>query len=225
MKAYPTNHKLCRTLGGRFVFPFIVIAFSSFFFRQAYAQTDSVAVPSDIPPHEGNLNIAIQNAIDAGTLSNTVFHLEPNGYYVLTKTITVPAGEHLTIVAPEPGGTQETALPQIVWSSSEQMWDPPYHFKYQYNFDCYGDITLKNIWLYYATTNGDKIQSSLVIQDNPAANESGKGEFGIFEGVIFYYAGIGAEASGSVSVKAKHFKRNTQNIPGCRTDAAMPGLN
>ena len=45
-------------------------------------------------------NDAVTAAINAGTLSNTIFKLESgfNGYYVLSGTITVPEGSTLTIV-------------------------------------------------------------------------------------------------------------------------------
>jgi len=170
----------------------------------ASAQIDTVQVPSDIPPGEGNLNKAVETAVAAGTLSETVFQLEPKGYYILTGTITVPAGEHLTIVAPEPGKNQDKAPPQIIWSSAGNV-------NTRCNFDCYGDITLKNVWLLYANTNGSQVQSSLQIQDDPAANESGKGEVGLFEGVIFDYSCCPANASGVVGVTAKHFKGTFKN--------------
>ncbi len=168
------------------------------------AQIDTVFVRSDVYPGEGALNAAVKDVISAGHLFNTVFKLEPNGYYVLTSTITVPAGDHLTIVAPAPGNTQETAPPQILWTSSQNV-------DTQFNFDCYGDITLENIWLYYANTDGQQIRSSLQIQDDPAANASGKGERGCFDGVIFDYAACPQNASGAVGITAKHFKGTFKN--------------
>jgi hypothetical protein len=165
-----------------------------------------VNVPSDIPPGEGNLNNAVEAAIAAGTLSNTVFELEPNGYYILTRTITVPAGEHLTIiVAPELGQTQETAPPQFVWSSNIEL------FKYSTMLDCYGDITLKNLWIRYANTEGQQIGANIQIQDDPEANASGKGEIGVFENVIFDYSATPPNASGAVGVTANHFKGTFKN--------------
>ena len=59
-----------------------------------HAQKDTVYVESD-GETGGNLNAAVQTAIDAGKLSTTVFKLESLGYYILTGTITVPVGEHL----------------------------------------------------------------------------------------------------------------------------------
>ncbi|MCI0561205.1 MAG: hypothetical protein MN733_22190, partial [Nitrososphaera sp.] len=83
-----------------------------------FAQKVTVNVASDFGVGEGSLNRAVQTAVTAGTLSNTVFMLEPYGLYILTGTIVVPVGQHLEIVGPVPGNTQETAPPQIVWTSS-----------------------------------------------------------------------------------------------------------
>ena len=97
-----------------------------------------VNVPSDFGVGEGSLNNAIATAIGGGTLSNTVFQLEQYGLYILSGTITVPMGQHLTIVGPAPGTDQNSAPAQIVWTASS---GPTKNF----NFDCYGDITLKNV--------------------------------------------------------------------------------
>ncbi|NMB83215.1 MAG: hypothetical protein GYA14_15510, partial [Ignavibacteria bacterium] len=92
-----------------------------------------VKVASDNPPSEGNLNKAVTAAITAGTLNNTVFELEPYGYYVLTGTIGVPAGMTLTITAPAPGTTQATAPPQVVWSGTGGL-------NRDYQFEVFGNI-------------------------------------------------------------------------------------
>lgn len=201
------NRRGLSVLAGLFVF----VALAMIFAMPVIAQKDTLNVPSDLPPGEGNLNKAVQAAITAGTLSNTVFKLEPYGYYILTGTINVPAGEHLTIIAPEPGQTQETAPPQIVWSSSSNMWRDSYYFKYTNMFDCHGDITLKNVWLLYANTKGQQIGANIQIQDDSLATASGKGELAEFDGVIFDYSGVPANASGAVGVTAKHFKGTFRN--------------
>lgn len=85
---------------------------------------------------------------------------------------------------------QETSPPQIVWSSSSEMWRDVYYFKYTFMFDCYGDITLKNVWLLYANTEGQQIGANIQIQDDPEANATGKGEVAEFDGVIFDYSGV-----------------------------------
>ena len=87
-----------------------------------YAQKDTVYVQDvyDTGGEEGTLNDAVREKIDAGTLSNTVFELKLHGLYILSSTITAPAGETLEIVAPLPGNTQETAPPMIAWTSSDE---------------------------------------------------------------------------------------------------------
>jgi len=170
----------------------------------AHAQPDTLTVPDFFDPSqggEGTLNTAVTNAINGGTLSTTVFKLIPFGYYVLNSTITVPAGTHLTIVAGEPGTDQPSAPPQIVWSSSTGLAT-------FFNFDCFGDITLKNIWILYANTSGNQTGTSLRIEDSP---DEVNGQHGTFEGVLFDYSQIGADGSGAVSVTSRHFRGKFTN--------------
>jgi hypothetical protein len=164
-----------------------------------YGQT-VVQVPSDFTG-EGNLNNAVQTAINSGTLSNTIFELEPFGYYILTGTIVVPVGQHLQIVAPKPGNTQTTAPPQIVWTASGGVTT-------DFNFEVYGSITMKNVWLRYANTAGVQIGSSLQIQNNPDPNAQ---ETAYFEGVIFDYSQVPSNASGAVGITADHFVGTFKN--------------
>jgi hypothetical protein len=163
-----------------------------------FAQT-TVKVASDNPPAVGNLNTAIQAAIDGGTLTNTVFELEAAGYYVLTGTINVPAGQTLTIVAPEPGTTQLTSPPQILWVTTTSI-------DKTFMFNCVGDIKLKNIWLYFATTAGDQVGSCICLQDDPTSTARRI----TLEGVILDYCPI-AYGGGSVNIACKHFIGNFIN--------------
>lgn len=169
------------------------------------AQTDTVDVLDmfDVGGGEGTLNTAVQAKIDAGTLSNTVFRLKPYGLYVLSSTITVPAGKKLTLVAPDPGATQETAPPMICWTPSSGV-------STTFNFDCYGDIHMKNIWLLYATTNtdglGTQVGSALEIDQDTTDNVN----YGVFENVIFNYAPI-SNGGGAVTVTAAHARLKFTN--------------
>ncbi|MGA9121103.1 MAG: T9SS type A sorting domain-containing protein [Bacteroidota bacterium] len=166
------------------------------------AQTDTVDVPSDRGHGEGGLNAAVSAAIGSGTLSKTVFRLEPFGYYILDSTITVPAGTRLTIVAPEPGMTQQTAPPMIVWSSRDGI-------STSRNFRCFGDITLKNIWLLSANTAGNQTFTGLKIEDSP---DTIHGQLGTFVGVLFDYFPIpGEDAGGAVTVASRHFRGTFSN--------------
>jgi len=165
------------------------------------AQTDTVQVPSDLPLAEGNLNAAVKNAVDAGKLSNTIFLLESNGYYVLTDSILVPAGEHLTMITPEPGNTQETAPPQIRWTANDDV-------NRSYFFLCYGDLTLKNVWLLCADTEGTQLGACIIFRDNPLEMVQHKCNF---DGVIIDYFPITTLAGGSVTVACKNFKGTFKN--------------
>ncbi|MBC7185872.1 MAG: T9SS type A sorting domain-containing protein [Calditrichaeota bacterium] len=166
-------------------------------------QKDTVYVASDLAG-EGNLNVAVQEKINAGTLSRTVFKLERLGYYIITGTITVPQGEHLEIVGPPVGRTQEEAPPQIVWTSSGGVAT-------NFMFDCFGDLTMKNVWLRYANTAGAQVGTTIQFEDDPVANESGKGEVGVFEDVVFEYSSCPPNAGGAVTVTAKRFRGTFKN--------------
>ena len=168
----------------------------------AWSQPDTIDVPSDFGVGEGGLNSAITSA--STPLSNHVFRLAQYGLYILSATVTVPAGDHLTILGPVPGSSQAEAPAQIIWTSNTA---PNKNF----NFDCYGDITLKNLWLLYADASGTQYGSSLQMEDNPAANSSGKGERGDFDGVIFDYSECPANAGGAVCITAAHFKGTFKN--------------
>ncbi len=175
-----------------------------------YAQTDTVTVTSDLTTStEGNLNKAIGDIIVADSinhtnnLSNTVFKLEPYGYYILTATITTPPHSHLYLVGPDPGNTQATSLPQVVWTSSGGVTTT-------YNFDCYGDVTMKNVWILCARTSGAQVGSSIVIEDDSLANLSGKGERAEFDGCIIDYQPIG-NGGGAIEPACRHFRAKITN--------------
>jgi hypothetical protein len=173
-----------------------------------YAQTATVVVHSDLDNGtEGNLNTAINNVITAdptgNQLSNTVFQLEPYGYYILTSTITTPRHAHLYLVGPNPGTTQATALPQIAWTNSGGVTTT-------FNFDCYGDVTMKNIWILCARTSGAQVGSSIVIEDDSLANLSGKGEHLDMDGCIIDYMSIG-NGGGAIEPACQHFRGKITN--------------
>ncbi|MFX1355143.1 MAG: hypothetical protein ACFFGP_14405, partial [Promethearchaeota archaeon] len=168
-----------------------------------YAQKDTVDVASDVT--EGNLNKAVQEAIDGETLDNTVFRLEPFGYYILDGEIVTPQGSILDIYAPEPGTTQETAPPQIVWTTSAAPSKDRF-------FDLQGDFIMKNVWVRYADAAGVQVGSTIQFEDDEEANASGKGERGYFEGCIFDYSRIPpTNSGGAINVLAQHFKGTFKN--------------
>jgi hypothetical protein len=159
----------------------------------------TVTVPSD--PTDGSSEGSLNNAIAAVTnLSTTTFMLVPNGYYVLTGAITVPAGQTLTIVAPDPGTTQAQALPQILYTSGSVTRN--------FIFDVFGHISLKNVWIYYATTSGAQASATIMMEEDALASK----QYGTFEGCIFDFSPCPASgAGGSVTVANTHFTGSFKN--------------
>jgi len=171
-----------------------------------FAQTDTVNVPDFYDPTsggEGTLNNAITTAITAGTLSNKVFKLKPYGLYVLSATIRVPAGKKLTLVAPDPGGSQTTSPPMICWTVSSGV-------NTTFNFDCFGDVYMKNIWILYATQNtadiGTQVGSALEIDEDSTDHKN----VATFENCIFDYAPI-SNGGGAITVSASHARLTLTN--------------
>ncbi len=172
----------------------------------AFAQMDTVYVPTDNPAVGGNLNNAIDSVITAGTLSNTVFKLATGGYYILTGQISTPVGSQLTIVGPPPGNTEATALPEIVLTSTGVSWGGTGVI-----FDIYGNFTMNNVWLLYLTTQGSQAGACINFEDDTTADVSGAGEVGIFKGDIFDDSGVPNGAGGAITLKCRDFKGTFEN--------------
>ena len=170
-----------------FLFTFLL---SSFLF----AQKTIVEVPDFFDTgNEGTLNDAVQLAVDNGTLSSTIFKLKPFGVYVLSGTITTPAGGVLDIEADPPGNTQETAPPMICWTASTAP-------SKAYLFDVAGEIKMKNIWLLWASLDGTRYGSTIRVGDS-ATVSGGRCEF---DNVMFDY--VNQSSSGAVQPYATNFK-------------------
>jgi hypothetical protein len=153
---------------------------------------------------EGELNAAVQTAIDAGKLSKTVFKLKLYDWYVLNGEIDVPTGETLEIVAPPCGNNQNGAPPQILWTASSSVTK-------NFLIDVYGDLTLKNVWIRYADAAGVQTGTPIVF-DGDTTGVGGKAQYGVFENCVFEYMPCPAvTASGSVCVRSKHFNGSFRN--------------
>jgi len=184
----------------------IILCLSS----MAYAQKDTVHVQGYFESGfvYGTLNDAIDAAITAGTISNTVFELTPYEQYVLSRSIYLNKGEDLDIVAPKPlragdadaETVQNSAPPQILWT--EEGIDRTYPIQ------TYGDVIMRNIWLRFSDTQGNKIQCGIAFENQEEANDP---EVGIFDGCLFDYFEIGVESAGAVTVKADHFEGTFTN--------------
>ncbi|MCA9734113.1 T9SS type A sorting domain-containing protein [candidate division KSB1 bacterium] len=197
----PVVHRL---LGNGCLRIWVILLFMSmtlFIPVSLFAQKDTVYVQDYFQSQkEGTLNSAIETALHAGTLSNTVFMLSPYGLYILNETIATPAGETLEIIAPKPGVTQETAPPMIAWTSS----DVPYK---RHNFNIAGEVKMKNVWLFYASMDSARQQLSFRVGDS-AAVQGGRCEF---ENVIFDYSATPQTASGAVEIYARRFQGSFKN--------------
>ncbi|HOU18357.1 MAG TPA: hypothetical protein PKX09_10845, partial [Candidatus Marinimicrobia bacterium] len=90
---------------------------------------------------EGSLNDAVKTVLNTeGTLSNTVFKLKSNDWYVMTGVIEVPVGQVLELVGEDIGATQETSPPQMLWTASTSV-------NKTFMIAVYGDLIMKNIWV------------------------------------------------------------------------------
>ncbi len=168
-----------------------------------YAQKDTVAVKGMYTGGvEGELNTAVQAAIDAGTLSNTVFKLNHYDWYVMTGTIEVPAGQTLEIVAPPAGNTQQTAPPQILWTASTSVTK-------NFFIDVFGDLIMKNIWIRFADAAGIQTGTPIVFDGDVDGLVP---QYGTFENCIFEWMPCPAvTASGSVCIRSKRFNGSFKN--------------
>lgn len=154
---------------------------------------------------EGELNRAVQAAIDAGTLSNTVFKLNLYDWYVITGTIEVPIGQTLEIVAPPAGNTQESAPPQILWTASGSVTK-------NFLIAVYGDLIMKNIWVRFADAAGVQTGTPIVFDGDTTGVSGDTGEYGTFENCIFEWMPCPAvTASGSICVRSKNFNGTFKN--------------
>jgi len=171
-----------------------------------FAQQDTVYVNGIYSGgSEGDLNAVVQSAIDDGTLSNKVFKLNYFDWYVITGTISVPAGETLTIVAPDPGNNQDSAPPQILWTASSSVTK-------EFMIAVYGDLVLKNIWIRYADVSGIQTGTPIVFDGDTLSNSETDQEIGIFENCVFEWMPCPAvTASGAICVRSEHFNGDFRN--------------
>ena len=181
-----------------FLTTILVIVFIS---AVSFAQKDTVVVKDYYETgQEGTLNDAVQAAINAGTVSNTVFKLIPYGTYVLNSAIDLSnlPGSTLEIDADPPGNTQETAPPMICWTASTAP-------SKTYLFDIAGKIIMKNVWILWADLSGSRVTSTIRVGDSSSVS----GGHCEFDNVIFDY--VQNASSGAIQPYATHFVGNFRN--------------
>ena len=186
---------------------FTVLLLGAFLSAWSFAQTDTVKVASD-QGSGGNLNNAITTVINAdptgAQLSNTVFKLEPYGFYILTQVIQTPPHSTLHLEGPPPGITQQTALPQIVWTTSGGVTTT-------YNFDLFGSSSFKHVWFMCSNVLGAQVGTSMLVEDDSVANlPGGKGEHFTMDDCIIDYQGIG-NGGGAIEPACQHFRAKFTN--------------
>ncbi|MCL5021684.1 MAG: hypothetical protein M1339_08550, partial [Bacteroidetes bacterium] len=184
-------------------FVFVLLLLAAMVPMSLCAQIDTVDVPAD-GSSGGNLDNAINTAISQGKLSNTVFRLAAgSGYgmdYILNGIITTPIHQTLTIIAPDP--TRTSPPPQIVMNAGGGV-------TWTQNFDCFGDLYMKNIWIMYVNTSGTQNGAGMFIEDDSIANQNGEGEHAYFENCIFDLQKTGA--NGCINPECKHFRGTFKN--------------
>ncbi|MDZ7338457.1 MAG: T9SS type A sorting domain-containing protein [candidate division KSB1 bacterium] len=172
---------------------------------QVGAQTDTVHVKGDYPENPGNLNRAISAALAAGRLSQTVFKLDLNTRYYVRGVISVPPGEKLTLVAPEPGKTQETAPPQVLWVDVGLTWD------HKFFIASYGDVAMRNVWVYFGDTAGVQVRTPIMFAAGGTESFGDVPQYGTFENCIFDFMPCPVDASGVICLRTKHFHGTFRN--------------
>ncbi len=177
----------------------VVVLIASSLHGERQVQLDTVAVARDSPDSPGSLNKAVSEATAAGRLSQTVFRLCLNSRYLLVKAIEVPVGERLTIEAPQPGPTQDTAPPQILWAEKELSWTDGCLLR------VFGDLSMKNVWVYFADTAGVQVGSPIVFSGVGQPPSPQPAQHGIFDNCIFDFMPCPTNGSGVICVAGTHF--------------------
>ena len=164
---------------------------------------DTVRVAND--GQQGTLNTAIDNVQADSvngipTKTNTVFLLERGGYYVLNGTITLARGTHYTIMGePAPQSGSDLGPPIVIPGTILGGY-------YNWQIDCFGDLTMKNIWWIYAYQSGAQDWTSINFEENGEAQAHG-----IFEDCIFDYVrgvAISSSRSGFIGIWKNCIFRN-----------------
>ena len=172
------------------IFLFIVIISTV----KLVAEVDTVK----IDPGTGDFGI-INTAIAGDTLANgdrvnpdRVYSLKRGALYYLNGTITVKAGTHIRIVGEPAPATGTDYGPAVIQLGAVTG------VYYTNNFLCYGDITLKNVWLFYVDNSQAQYWCTMQF-NNPNST-------GIFDHVIFDW-----DQAPAITVNALNFKGKFTN--------------
>ncbi len=140
--------------------------------------SDTVTVPNDFVV--GTINNVIQGdtlANGSRANPNAVYKLLRGGFYILNGNITTKPGTHIRIEGePAPATGTDPGMPVIIEGAVTGVY-------YNFTIDCYGDLTMKNVWMIYATQLGTQNWTTLQFeQDNTKPKQRG-----VFDNCIFDY--------------------------------------
>jgi hypothetical protein len=152
-----------------------------------YAAVDTVWVPND--GNLGTINTVIQGdttASGARVNPDRWYGLHRGGYYLLNGWITVKTGTHIRIFGEDaPATGTDLGLPVIAPGAVTGVY-------YLQPFDCFGDLTLKNVWLFYVDNGGATYWNQLAFESDNL--------HGTFDHVIFDW-----DIAPAMHILAKHF--------------------
>ncbi len=161
---------------------FSVVMISLVLPMAAFAQTygaDTLFIAPDAAGTIGAINTAIEGdtTANAQDYKHHVFVLQRGSTYYLNGWITVNAGTHIEILGqPKPASGADYGPAAIVEGTVTGLY-------YNYTIDCFGDLTMKNVWMLYATDLGTKNWTSLQFETDSVKTSGGP--VGVFEDCIF----------------------------------------
>ncbi len=148
----------------------------------AFAQTygaDTLFVTPDQAGSIGALNNAIQGdtTTDGKDYNHHVFVLQRGSTYYLNGWITIKPGTHVELMGqPKPSTGTDMGPAAVVEGTVSGLY-------YNYTIDCFGDFSMKNVWMLYATDLGTKNWTSLQFETDSLKTTGGP--VGVFENCIF----------------------------------------
>jgi len=169
----------------------IVVVMVCALFLQLKAQApDTVRIPYNVNDPPGTIN----NAIQGDTLANgnrvnpnRWYKLDRGGFYLLNGWITVKQGTHIRIIGePAPASGQDLGPAVIMPGAVTGVY-------YTQNFDSFGDLTLKNVWMFMVDNSGALYWNQLFF-------ENVNNLHGTFDNVIFDW-----DIAPTIRVQGQHF--------------------
>ncbi|MCL5020338.1 MAG: T9SS type A sorting domain-containing protein [Bacteroidetes bacterium] len=170
-------------------FVLLVVSIPAVLSAQTYG-ADTLFIPPDAAGTIGAINTAIQGdtTTDGKDYNHHVFVLQRGSTYYLNGWLTVKAGTHIEIMGqPKPASGTDYGPASIVEGTVTGLY-------YNYTIDAFGDFTMKNVWMLYATDLGTKNWTDLQFETDSLKTTGGP--VGVFDDDIFDWAtGIAVTAN------------------------------